>query len=68
MDKFVNWIYGLLSAAVGAAANGITVVIVAPESFNLNEGLPKLMSIMIVSAILAVGMYLKQSPLPKIGE
>jgi hypothetical protein len=62
-----TWIKGLVSAAIGAAANGITVVIVDPTNFNLNEGLGKLGSVMFVSAIVAIGMYLKASPLPGTG-
>lgn len=65
MESVSKWIKGLLSAVIGAAANGVTVVIVAPESFNLESGLPKLISVMAVSAILAAAMYLKQSPLPE---
>jgi hypothetical protein len=64
MDKFKQWLKGLASAVIGAAANGVTLVIVAPESFNLADGLPKLLTVMAVSAILAAAMYLKQSPLP----
>lgn len=62
-----KWIKGLISAVIGAAANGVTVVVAAPESFNLDAGLPKLLSVMAVSAILAAAMYLKQSPLPGSG-
>lgn len=65
MKNTLNWLYGMISAAIGAAANGVTVVIAAPESFNFGEGLPKLLSVMAVSAILAAAMYLKQSPLPE---
>lgn len=65
MGSVSKWIKGLASAIIGAAANGVTVVIAAPESFNLGEGLPKLLSVMAVSAILAAAMYLKQSPLPE---
>lgn len=64
MDKFKQWLKGLASAVIGATANGVTVVIVAPADFNLEEGLPKLLTVMAVSAILAAAMYLKQSPLP----
>lgn len=59
-----TWIRGLASAMIGAAANSVTVVIVAPETFNLSEGLPKLGSVALVSALVAVANYLKQSPLP----
>jgi hypothetical protein len=65
MNTFKKWTKGLFSAVIGAAANGVTVVIAAPESFNLGDGLPKLLSVMAVSAILAAAMYLKQSPLPE---
>lgn len=59
-----HWLRGIVSAAIGAAANTVTVTIAAPETFNLQEGLPKLGSVAAVSAIVAVAMYLKQSPLP----
>jgi hypothetical protein len=59
-----TWVKGLVSAAIGAAANGITVAIVDPANFNLSEGAGKLGSVMLVSAIVAVALYLKQSPLP----
>jgi hypothetical protein len=64
MTNFRKWLYGLFSAAIGAAANGVVVSIVAPESFNFDTGLSKLLSVMAGSAIIAVAMYLKQSPLP----
>ena len=58
------WLKGLISAVIGAAATASTNVIVAPETFNLQEGLSKLLQVMAVSAILAAAFYLKQSPLP----
>jgi hypothetical protein len=39
-------------------------MIVAPDTFNLQEGLAKTAAIAGVSAIVAVANYLKQSPLP----
>ncbi|MBV6342820.1 hypothetical protein [Candidatus Magnetobacterium casense] len=60
-----TWLKGLVSAGIGAAANSVTVMIVAPETFNINEGLPKLGAVAAVSALVAVAGYLKQSPLPK---
>jgi len=59
-----NWLKGLLSAIIGGAANSITVMVVEPTSFNLQEGLSKLLSVAAVSAIVSAAMYLKQSPLP----
>ena len=59
-----RWLKGLISAVIGGAANSITVMIVDPIAFNLNEGSGKLGVVALVSALLAAAMYLKQSPLP----
>ena len=67
METFFKWLYGLASAAIGAAAGGITASVVAPESFNFSHaGLMKLAALCGVNALLAAAMYLKQSPLPAI--
>lgn len=60
----LHWLKGLISAIIGAAANSVTVMIAAPETFNLAEGFPKLASVAAVAALVAGCMYLKQSPLP----
>ena len=63
----LQWLYGLVSAAIGAAASGVTAGIVAPESFNFSgPGLAKLGALCGVNALVAVAMYLKSSPLPAI--
>lgn len=59
-----TWLKGLASAAIGAAANAVTVMIADPAAFNLREGIYKVLTVAAVSAIVAVAMYLKQSPLP----
>lgn len=59
-----NWFKGLISAIIGGAANAITVMIVDPVAFNLQEGAGKLGTVALVSALVAAAMYLKQSPLP----
>ena len=58
------WLKGLASAAIGAAANAITVIIVDPQNFNLGENAGKVGMVALVSAVVAVAMYLKASPLP----
>jgi hypothetical protein len=58
------WAKGLLSAAIGGAANSITVMAIDPAQFNFAEGLPKLATVAGVSAIISVCLYLKESPLP----
>jgi UDP-N-acetylmuramyl pentapeptide phosphotransferase/UDP-N-acetylglucosamine-1-phosphate transferase len=62
--KWHNWIKGLISAAIGGAANAITATIVAPEAFNFQAGLNKLLTMIAAGALLSAAMYLKQSPLP----
>ncbi len=64
MNNYMTWLKGLLSAGIGGAATAVSTMIVAPETFNLNEGLSKLISVASVSAIVAVANYLKASPLP----
>jgi hypothetical protein len=63
-----NWVKGLVSAAIGGAANAIVAAGVAPETFNFNEGAMKLLTMAGAGALLAVANYLKQSPLPKTKE
>lgn len=59
------WIKGLASAAVGAAAGSIVAVIADPTTFNATpEGIKKVITVAVISAIVAVAGYLKQSPIP----
>lgn len=59
------WLHSLIAAAISAAATGVTVTIVAPESFNFSgPGLAKLGTLCGVNALIAVANFLKQSPLP----
>ena len=62
------WIEGLLAALIGGGANAITVIVVDPLNFNLGEGLPKLLQVVAVGAIVAAAAFLKQSPIPKAEE
>jgi len=62
------WIEGLLAALIGGGANAVTVIIVDPLAFNLGEGLPKLLQVVTVGAIVAAAAFLKQSPIPKAEE
>ena len=66
------WFRGLLAAAISGAANGIVTgfaaIGVAPEQFNLTQGVGKTFILAgvsaLMSAVLGLAMYLKQSPLP----
>jgi len=59
-----TWVKGLVGAVIGGAANSITVMVVDPVAFNLEEGLSKLLTVAAMGAILSAAMYLKQSPIP----
>ena len=58
------WLEGLVAALIGGGANAVTVIVVDPLAFNLGEGLPKLLQVVAVGAIVAAAAYLKQSPIP----
>jgi hypothetical protein len=66
------WLKGLLAAAIAGAANGVSTGFAAvgidPAHFNLQAGLKPTLAIAGVSAlmsgIIGVAAYLKQSPLP----
>ena len=59
-----TWLKGLASAAIGGAANSITVMAIDPKQFNLTDGLVKLGTVAAISAVVSIAMYLKSSPLP----
>jgi hypothetical protein len=71
-SKFRVWWRGLVAAAIAGGANGVitgfAAVGIDPEHFNLQAGLRATLAIAAVSAlmsgIIGVAAYLKQSPLP----
>ncbi len=65
-DKTKIWLKGAISAIIAGAANAVTVVIIDPITFNLFQGgAMQLLSVVIVSAIVGLALYLKSSPLPE---
>lgn len=63
MNSFIIWLRGLLSVAISSAASGIALVVADPMSFNLQKGLPKLLEVCGVLALVHVGLYLQKSPI-----
>jgi hypothetical protein len=60
-----TWVRGLVGAAINSAGSAITIVIVDPSDFNpMDGGLQKLLTVMVVSAALGAGLWLKTHPLP----
>ena len=65
MGSLKAWLHGLGAAVISAAASGITLVIVDPNSFNFTgDGMKHLAAVCGVQALIAAAAYLKQSPLP----
>jgi hypothetical protein len=72
MHNLELWAKGLLAAAIAGAANGVitgfAAVGIDPAHFNLQAGLRPTLAIAGVSAVMSgiigVAAYLKQSPLP----
>lgn len=60
-----HWAKSLLAAAISSSANSISVMIVDPTNFNFDQGASKLLKVAIVSGIVGIALYLKQSPLPQ---
>lgn len=60
-----GWLKGLVAAVIGGAANAVTAVFVAPETFNFTgPGLLATLKMAGAGAFIAFWLYLKQSPLP----
>jgi len=72
LKSFQIWWRGLMAAAIAGGANGVitgfAAVGIDPQHFNLQAGLRSTLAIAAVSAlmsgIIGVAAYLKQSPLP----
>lgn len=60
----IAWLKGAGAAIISGAANGVTVVIIDPLQFNLGSGINRLLSVVTVSALVGLALYLQQSPLP----
>ena len=72
MKTWEIWLRGILAAAIAGAANGVitgfAAVGIDPSHFNLQAGFRNTLEIAgasaVMSAVIGVAAYLKQSPLP----
>jgi hypothetical protein len=72
MSTWETWFKGILAAWIAGGANGVitgfAAVGIDPEHFNLQAGMRATLGIAgvsaVMSAIIGVAAYLKQSPLP----
>ena len=73
MTQWQIWLKGLAAAGIAGGANGVitgfAAVGIDPQHFNLQAGLRPTLAIAgvsaLMSAIIGVAAYLKQSPLPQ---
>ena len=73
MKGWEVWLKGILAAGIAGGANGVitgfAAVGIDPQRFNLQAGLGPTLAIAgvsaLMSAIIGVAAYLKQSPLPQ---
>lgn len=59
------WIKGLIHAGISGGTAAISTSIVAPETFNFGEGLNKLVSVALISAIVSISKFLSAYPFPE---
>jgi hypothetical protein len=72
MSMLEAWLKGIVAAGIAGGANGVitgfAAVGIDPAHFNLQSGLHSTLAIAgvsaLMSAIIGVAAYLKQSPLP----
>ena len=72
MNRWEAWLKGIAAAGIAGGANGVitgfAAVGIDPQHFNLQAGLHSTLAIAsvsaLMSAIIGVAAYLKQSPLP----
>jgi hypothetical protein len=75
MSTLQTWFRGIAAAGIAGGANGVitgfAAVGIDPQHFNLQAGLHSTLAIAgvsaLMSAIIGVAAYLKQSPLPSGG-
>ena len=60
----LQWLHGLLSAAINGAAGAVSVIIVDPIDFNFTNGKEKLTMVALAMALVQLALYLKDQPLP----
>jgi hypothetical protein len=73
MSNWEIWLKGIVAAGIAGGANGVitgfTAVGIDPGHFNLQGGLHSTLTIAglsaLMSSIIGIAAYLKQSPVPK---
>lgn len=64
MRNFKQWIRGLIGAFVQGFTVVVSTMIVDPDTFNIQDGLGKVLTVAIVSGVVAAALFLHKKPLP----
>lgn len=59
-----KWARGLVGAFIQSAATVVTVMLVDPQTFNIETGLAKVGIVALVSGGLGAALFLSKHPLP----
>lgn len=65
MTAAEQWTRGLIASAVNGGASAVTLIVLDPMTFNLQEGWRKLLTGTAVFTVIALANFLKQHPLPE---
>lgn len=68
MNAWKVWIHGAIATAISGIATVASVKLAAPELFDWEKGWETIVKIAAVQAALNVAAYLKQSPIPSVGD
>lgn len=61
-----GWVVAFLASVLNGFASGVVLIMAAPETFNVHEGLPKLLNAAGALGLLAAANFIKGSPFPRI--
>lgn len=64
LNDWKVWLKGLIHAGISGGTVAISTMIIAPETFNIHDGLGKLFMAAGTSAIVSIAKYLSTKPLP----
>lgn len=73
MKDISVWVRGLIGAGISGAAtaisSGVSASVIAPDKFNMQDGMNNLLKMIAVTAVISfvtsISKYLAQKPLPE---
>ena len=65
LNDWKAWLKGLIHAGISGGTVAISTSLVSPETFNLRDGLGKLLTVVGASVVISIAKYLSTKPLPE---